>query len=534
MLIGGDVEHAALRIAELQEVQRGEIAGGVVEEHIFRAGIRRDDRPRGGAGVPVVDRRMILDAGIGGRPGGMADLFPQIAGLQGLGHLAVGAPRELPIGIVLDGAQELVGHPHTIVGILAGDGEIGVRIPVRRVGVELDILVTLARELDDALDVIVRHRIAPGELDRLLQRRVLFGIEAIVARPLAIDAGAQHRLDMAAHDLRAGNEGCDLFLFLDLPIDEGFDVGMVGVDDDHFGGAARRAAGFDGAGSAIADLQEGHQARRFAAAREPFVLAAQLREVRAGAGAVFEQARFAHPQIHDAAVVDEIVLDFLDETGMRLRMFVGGLRLGELSGRVIDVIMALARAIDPIGPVQAGVEPLRRIGRGDLPGEHVTELVEEGLRIGLGVEIFALAAPIGPGAGESVENIGGGTFRPIALGLRQALECSLVGDRAPQEGGNIRLFDLGQAGGYAGLTEIFLGEHVGGDLAPGRRHVDIVLGEDDGAIRITDFALRLAELDLCVGRLTCLGIKSVDPHVFIPLYRGTSPLEAAGAAPALV
>ena len=69
----------------------------------------------------------------------MADLLPEIAGLQGLGDFAVGAAGQLPVAVVLDGAQEIVGDPHRIVGILAGDGEIGFRIPVGIVSVELDI-----------------------------------------------------------------------------------------------------------------------------------------------------------------------------------------------------------------------------------------------------------------------------------------------------------------------------------------------------------------------------------------------------------
>ena len=95
------------------------------------------------------------------------------------------------------------------------------------------------------------------------------------------------------------------------------------------------------------------------AARELFAFAAQVGEVRTGAGAIFEQARLAHPQIHDAAFVDQIVTDGLDEAGMRLRMLVGRLGFHQLVGEGIDVEMALARAVDAIGPVQAGVEPLR-------------------------------------------------------------------------------------------------------------------------------------------------------------------------------
>jgi hypothetical protein len=117
---------------------------------------------------------------------------------------------------------------------------------------------------------------------------------------------------------------------------------MVDVDDHHLGGAAGGAARLDGAGGTVADLEEAHQAGRATAARQLFAFAAQLGEVGAGAGAVFEQAGFANPQVHDAALVDEVVGDRLDEAGMRLRVFVGRLRLGQLAGEGVDIEVALA------------------------------------------------------------------------------------------------------------------------------------------------------------------------------------------------
>src|SRR4029077_11265106 len=100
------------------------------------------------------------------------------------------------------------------------------------------------------------------------------------------------------------------------------------------------------------------RAPRRAARGDPSAARGALEKLRAGAGAVFEEARFPHPQVHDAALVDEVVGDRLDEAGMRLRMLVGRGRLHELAGFEIDVVVALARAVDAIGPMQAGVEPL--------------------------------------------------------------------------------------------------------------------------------------------------------------------------------
>ena len=65
-------------------------------------------------------------------------------------------------------------------------------------------------------------------------------------------------------------------LLAHLPFDVILDIGMIDVDDDHLGRAPRRAARFDGARRAVADLEEGHEAGGFAAARELLVLAAQL------------------------------------------------------------------------------------------------------------------------------------------------------------------------------------------------------------------------------------------------------------------
>ena len=76
-------------------------------------------------------------------------------------------------------------------------------------------------------------------------------------------------------DPRAGDERGDFLLFGHLPVDEGLDVGMVGIDDDHLGRTACRAARFDRARCPVADLEEAHQARRLAATGESFALAAE-------------------------------------------------------------------------------------------------------------------------------------------------------------------------------------------------------------------------------------------------------------------
>ncbi len=49
--------------SELHQVDRGQVASRVVEEHILGARVAGIDAPAVGAGVPLVDRRVVLHSG---------------------------------------------------------------------------------------------------------------------------------------------------------------------------------------------------------------------------------------------------------------------------------------------------------------------------------------------------------------------------------------------------------------------------------------------------------------------------------------
>ena len=149
-------------------------------------------------------------------------------------------------------------------------------------------------------------------------------------------------------------------------------------------------------------------------------------------------------------------------------------------------------------------------------GQHEAHFVEKGLRVVFAVEIAALEAPIGPGAGETVEHLPGRGFADDAFFFGQGGQGGFIGDRAPQEGGDGVFLDLLQARGHAGLAEIFLREHVAGDLAPGGGNFDAVLGENGRAVGIADFALGLPEFDVLIGRLARFRIVPLDPHRLFP------------------
>ena len=108
MLVGIDVKRAGAGVVESEKIGGGEVTRRVVEEHVFRTRVRRADIARRLAGVPVVHGGVEVQAGIGGRPGGVANFFPQLARLQCLGHLAVGAADQFPVGVGFHRAQKIV------------------------------------------------------------------------------------------------------------------------------------------------------------------------------------------------------------------------------------------------------------------------------------------------------------------------------------------------------------------------------------------------------------------------------------------
>ena len=99
-----------------------------------------------------------------------------------------------------------------------------------------------------------------GGPDHVLQRLIDVRIGRIVQRTIPGTNRFHDFGQLGLVRLGPGNDGRDLLLLDDLPVDEGFDIGMVHVDDDHLGCPPRGAAGFDGPGRPVADLEKTHQA----------------------------------------------------------------------------------------------------------------------------------------------------------------------------------------------------------------------------------------------------------------------------------
>ena len=487
-----DIE-AAVRPQELDEIDGGEVARGVVEEHVLRARIARVDAAVLGAGVPLVDGGVVLHPRVRAGPGRVGDLVPDLGGGNGLGDPAVGAAPELPVPTLVEHVEEAAGDADRVVGVLAGDGEVGLAVPIGVVLGEDDLGHSGGGQMQGLLDVRLGHegraRLAHGRP----QSRVLLRIR------LDAVAGAgrlQHRLQPPLAEARARHQRGHLLLFHHLPADELHHVGMVEVEADHLGRPARRPARLDRPRRPVADLEEGHEPGGLAAAREGLVFTPERREVRPGARTILEDAGLASPQVHDAAVIDQIVGHGLDEAGVGLRPLIGAAGAGQGSRVGVDEVVALGRPGEAVGVVEARVKPLRRIGRRDLCGQHVGELVVERARVRRGIEVAVALAPVGPAARHPMKDLPG---VPLAPEHRLSV---LVQDR-PVVGADLR---------HPRFAEIFLGQDVHRDRRPFGGRGDTFLAEDRGSIRIPYLRVPLGEFDAGVGTLAFRGETTGDSH----------------------
>ena len=153
-----DIE-SAIGFDELHQVQARQVARRVVDEHVLAARIRRTDLAAVLAGVPPVNRGVILQARVAAYVRAFGDRVHQLAGLVGV-HRFVGRDGAGgPVAIGLHARQELVGHADRQVRVLVHHRRV--RLAVERSVVALfdqgPRLAFFARlALDEVFDIRVR------------------------------------------------------------------------------------------------------------------------------------------------------------------------------------------------------------------------------------------------------------------------------------------------------------------------------------------------------------------------------------------
>ena len=227
--------------------------------------------------MPLVNGIVVLGSGIGAAPGGIGDLVPQFSGADGFHRFGIAAfgfccpfldtAVQVPVAVVFHGFHEGIGDAHRVIAVLATHRVVGLGVPVGVVGIEIDVGVTLAGQLKNALNVVLRHVVATGLTDGFCQFLVFKRIAAhgTVVGP-AFDL---HRfvgqfdyiLKMLFAVLRPGNKRGYFLLFEHFPVDVFFDVGVIEVERNHFGCPSGGSARLDGTCCPVAYLQKTHQAR---------------------------------------------------------------------------------------------------------------------------------------------------------------------------------------------------------------------------------------------------------------------------------
>ena len=176
--------------------------------------------------------------------------------------------------------------------------------------------------------------------------------------------------------------------------------------------------------------------------------------------------------------------------------------------------MPLPRAINSVGPVQAGVEPLRAVWGGALCRQHEPHFVHISLRVSFGAEIATFPAPIGPGPGQTVKHLLGAAFTRYPVFFRQLCHRFFIRNMAPQKLWDTLFPDRLQASRHTGLAKILLRDDVTGNLRPACRHFHIVQTKYNCPVRIPDFRRSCGEFQLSVSVFTCLGKFPIDFHCF--------------------
>src|SRR5205085_2213509 len=114
----------------------------------------------------------------------------------------------------------------------------------------------------------------------------------------------------------------NFFLFLLFPVDEAHYFRMVQIETHHFGGAPGGATTFYCPGCTVSYFEEAHESAGCTTTAQLFTITTDIGEVGAYSGTIFEDACLTNPQVHNSAIIYQIIFNTQNETRMGLRSFV--------------------------------------------------------------------------------------------------------------------------------------------------------------------------------------------------------------------
>ncbi len=501
----------------LTEVDRREVARRVVEEHVFGARVRGVDAPVLRAGVPLVDGRVVLQRPDRRRPrrrrrsrptafraGRRLDTLPSVR------RVSAHSPS------LRQHVEEVVGHADAVVAVLAGDGEVGLAVPVRVVLGEVQLGRALAAPAARSSGC-TRSGIIAARASRSAARRAALvrGLTSVCG-PWPFAPGTWQALTTACSRRLARREPatsaatfCSSTTFQRMnSITSGWSrsrqtilAARRVVPPDLMAPAARspifrKDISPDDLPPPDSGSFSPRSAEKFEPVPDPYL------KMRAS-------------RVHRSMMPPSLTRssrDGLDEARVGLRALVGRGGAGHGAGVGVDVVVALGRAGEAVGLVETRVEPLRRVGGGDLGRQHVAQLVVEGLGVSRAVEVAVALAPVPPAAGEAIEDLPG-----VPLAAENRAPLPVLGRLA-----------VGADLGHPGLPEVLLGQDVRRHGRPALGDGDPLLTEDGRSVRVLDLRGADVELHVGVGALTFAGESPGDLHA---AYLLTASVTGAVAGP---
>lgn len=185
------------------EIERGEITSRIIQKHVFGTGVRCVDAAVLRTRMPLIDDGIVLSPRIGTNPGRPSDPVPQLPRLDGLTDFPVRSAFEMPIAVCFERGKKLIGNPDAVVGVLAGDGLVGLTVPIRVILVKHKVREALLRIGKHSLNIRLGHHIPTGQCQGLTQERIGLRIEIQPERALAIDrmTSFQHGIEALGTNL---------------------------------------------------------------------------------------------------------------------------------------------------------------------------------------------------------------------------------------------------------------------------------------------------------------------------------------------
>lgn len=147
MIIGRDIERKVI-VEVGEKVDRRKIEGSVVKENILRERIGGEDRKGGREGVKIVNGSVVMKKRIGGRKWGIEDILKKVEGFKSINEKEIEKRSKVKVEIILERKKELVFERKGIVRVMERKSEIGLRIKISVVGIEMNVGIEMKRKMD--------------------------------------------------------------------------------------------------------------------------------------------------------------------------------------------------------------------------------------------------------------------------------------------------------------------------------------------------------------------------------------------------